>query len=158
MYPTRGEPSERDFHFAFTQLVTCLSANVSLFNSAFNRDTLLREGKSLLQRMPDAKPRGWIARIQATSRVLPFPLALPDTAPPTEAASTDGPLILWNHRWEHDKDPDAFFAALQAVDAPFRLAVCGAQFEDVPPCLCAGAAALRGQDRALGPPRVPRRV
>ena len=133
VYPTRGEPSERDFHFAFTQLVTCLSANVSLFNSAYNRDTLLREGKALLQRMPDARPRGWISRIQATSQVMPFPLALPDEAPNAAGPPAEGPLILWNHRWEHDKDPAAFFAALAAVEAPFRLAVCGAQFDEVPP-------------------------
>lgn len=54
-------------------------------------------------------------------------------APPSR---TDGPLIVWNHRWEFDKAPDAFFEALFELDArgvPFRLAVCGQRFRKAPP-------------------------
>jgi glycosyltransferase involved in cell wall biosynthesis len=39
------------------------------------------------------------------------------------------PIILWNHRWEYDKNPAAFFAALDTLMAEgddFRVAVCGA--------------------------------
>jgi glycosyltransferase involved in cell wall biosynthesis len=40
-----------------------------------------------------------------------------------------GPLVLWNQRWEYDKDPAAFFSALYALQeqqVPFRVAVAGA--------------------------------
>ena len=41
------------------------------------------------------------------------------------------PLILWNHRWEYDKNPDEFFQALfvlneQGLD--FRVAILGESF------------------------------
>ena len=38
------------------------------------------------------------------------------------------PLILWNHRWEYDKNPELFFAALDALAAegvPFEVAIVG---------------------------------
>ncbi|NJN53366.1 MAG: glycosyltransferase [Anaerolineae bacterium] len=38
---------------------------------------------------------------------------------------------MWNQRWEYDKNPEAFFAALDAVvvaGVPFRLALCGQQY------------------------------
>lgn len=44
-------------------------------------------------------------------------------------------MILWNHRWEYDKGPAAFFAALDVLvesKLQFRLAVCGEQFSQVP--------------------------
>jgi glycosyltransferase involved in cell wall biosynthesis len=48
-----------------------------------------------------------------------------------------GPLrIVWNHRWEHDKGPDAFFGALDALvsmDVDFEVIVLGESFAKVPP-------------------------
>ena len=45
------------------------------------------------------------------------------------------PLIIWNHRWEFDKNPDEFFQALDAVldaGAEFRLALLGENCQTVP--------------------------
>src|SRR5690606_13806852 len=64
--------------------------------------------------------------------------------PPRSELSSDhperalGPVILWNHRWEHDKDPEAFFAALRPLHergVPFRVAVCGRQSRRAPAVL-----------------------
>jgi glycosyltransferase involved in cell wall biosynthesis len=44
-------------------------------------------------------------------------------------------LILWNQRWEYDKQPGTFFDLLyrlQKADVPFRLAVAGENFRNVP--------------------------
>lgn len=51
-------------------------------------------------------------------------------------ARAAGPLLLWNHRWEHDKGPAAFFAALRRLagrGVPFRVALCGLRFREAPP-------------------------
>lgn len=138
-----GELAPRDHHFGFTQLVSALAATRCVFNSAYNRDGFLAAGRALLGRMPDAVPRGWIERIEARSEVLGVPVPLPDEAPREEVAIDDpqrrlGPVIVWNHRWEHDKDPEAFFGALRELDArgvPFRVAVCGQRYRRVPPVL-----------------------
>ena len=45
------------------------------------------------------------------------------------------PLVIWNHRWEFDKNPAEFFAALDAVRAQgleFRLALLGESFQAKP--------------------------
>lgn len=136
-----GGGGERDHHFGFTQLVSALAATRCMFNSAYNRDGFCRAGRELLARMPDAVPAGWIERIEARSEVLAVPVALPDEAPRPEVARDDpqrrrGPVILWNHRWEHDKAPEVFFGALRrlcAREVPFRVAVCGQRFARVPP-------------------------
>jgi glycosyltransferase involved in cell wall biosynthesis len=59
-----------------------------------------------------------------------------DAHRPTGQPGTGSPLILWNHRWEHDKNPEAFFrilAALAEEGRDFRLAVLGAPGSNPPP-------------------------
>ncbi len=140
-YPQHGgDPHGRDHHFGFTQLVSALAATHCVFNSTYNLRSFLAQGRALLARMPDAVPAGWIETIEARSRVLPVPVDLPDAAPGLGPASDDpirgqGPLLLWNHRWEHDKNPEGLFAALRVlVDraVPFRIAVCGQRFSRSP--------------------------
>jgi glycosyltransferase involved in cell wall biosynthesis len=144
-YPTRAaHTGDRDHHYGFTQLVSCLAATEVWFNSAYNRAAFLAAGEGLLARMPDAVPTEWVPRIAARSSVVPFPMTYPtapvvaSTGPDVPAPHPDGPLILWNHRWEYDKGPDAMVAAVEALAAgghAFRLAVCGQQFRDVPDSL-----------------------
>ena len=53
---------------------------------------------------------------------------------PTEDRGV-GPTVLWNHRWEYDKNPDEFFETLLDLDrsgVAFRLVVAGQQFRDCP--------------------------
>jgi len=138
-YPHEGGARERDLHFGFTQLVSALAATRCAFNSAFNRDSFLAAARELLGRMPDAVPRGWVERIAERSVVLPVPLDLPDIAPPVHvvdaATRARGPLVVWNHRWEFDKDPATFLAVVRRlVDAgvPLRIAICGQRFARCP--------------------------
>ncbi|MDY0059914.1 MAG: DUF3524 domain-containing protein [Myxococcota bacterium] len=142
-YPVRPEfAGERDFHFGFSQLLAATVATVPVFNSRHNRDSFCTEAARLLARLPDHVPRGLVEQVRRQSLVLPLPLDL-DALPPGDLGDLPpgpgraaGPLILWNHRWEHDKDPDAFFrvlARLQQEGVPFRVAVCGEQFAEKPP-------------------------
>ena len=131
---------DRDLHYGFTQLTSALAATRCVFNSAYNRDSFLEEARQRLARMPAGSPSGWVAEIEARSEVLGLPLELPRLPPDVlrevpEAERAAGPVILWNHRWEHDKNPDAFFAALQELDrrgVAFRVAVCGERYREAP--------------------------
>ena len=142
-YPTQtGETDQRDHHFGFTQLVSASVSDLCLFNSRYNLDSFLAAGTDLVARMPDARPQGWPGVLASRCEVLPVPLELSrfarspcvdDTAGPQRDR---GPIILWNHRWEHDKDPECFFRVLDVLarkKVPFRLVVCGRSHVRNPP-------------------------
>lgn len=137
---------QRDHHYAFINLTSSLAADQVCFNSRFHREAFLAALPSFLKRFPDQLPGALVDQIAAKSIVLPLGLDLAglDVAdkgigqlqsdPPRPGAGADGaqearvPLILWSHRWEHDKNPQAFFQALyrlQQQGHSFHLAVLG---------------------------------
>ncbi|MBJ6723533.1 tRNA-queuosine alpha-mannosyltransferase domain-containing protein [Geomesophilobacter sediminis] len=142
-YPwSPGDPDpgkDRDLHYAFINYTTALAADAVLFNSAYHRSAFLDALPGFLGRFPDAVERGTVAAIAAKSRVLPLGLdlkKLDSFRPAVAEAAGEAPLVIWNHRWEYDKDPETFFYALfeladQGID--FRLAVLGESFGRVPP-------------------------
>lgn len=149
-YPVRGETGDdrRDSHFGFTQMVSALAATRCLFNSEYNRDTFLSAGAELIERMPDARPDAWAERIAARSEVLGLPLRFPRVSSYEDLplnARQAGPTLLWNHRWEHDKNPDEFFEVLGQLAGEglgFRVLVCGEQFREVPDSMLRAREAL----------------
>lgn len=138
--PQEGREDPRDHHYGFTQMVSALAATRVVFNSHYNRASFLEAGEELLRRMPDAVPSSWMDRINRRSVVLPLPLDLSELEPADlvddpPGSRNRGPVLLWNHRWEHDKNPEAFFAALfELADRGlvFRVIVAGQQFRDSP--------------------------
>ena len=56
------------------------------------------------------------------------------------------PLILWNHRWEHDKNPETFFNVLEKLSKKgleFQLAVLGQEFMKEMPCFTQARKSLK---------------
>jgi glycosyltransferase involved in cell wall biosynthesis len=125
-----------DYQFGFTDITTALAADRILFNSETHRTSFFEALPGFLKMMPDHRP-GWVMdAIEAKAGVLHpgcrFP-ASGDNEP--ELSNTDAPLIIWNHRWEFDKDPEAFFGVLDAVlqsGCEFRLALLGESARAVP--------------------------
>ncbi len=139
-YPVRVE-ERRDLHFALTNYTTALVAHRLAFNSAYNRDTFLAGCRELLAKAPDMQLLQSVAEIAEKSAKMPpgLDLAAIDAAgrgdssalAPPAPGHSGPPVILWNHRWEHDKQPELFFAALRQLSAegfPFRLIIAGQKF------------------------------
>ncbi len=130
-YPVRVE-SERDYQFAMTNMTTALAADAVWFNSAFHRDSFLDALAAFLARMPDYQPFDAVERIRKKAAVYPPGVRVSAKRGQRKA----GPLrILWAARWEHDKNPDDFFAALKIIKqkgVDFRISVIGEQFRDQP--------------------------
>jgi glycosyltransferase involved in cell wall biosynthesis len=123
----------RDLSFAWTNYTSAMASDALFFNSNFHRRSFLAALPDLLGRYHDNRELESIAAIAARAQVLApgIDLARHDRyrAPSDgEARSAEAPIILWNSRWEYDKQPQAFFAALDALAArgvAFRLIVAG---------------------------------
>jgi len=137
---------ERDVHFALTNLTSALAADRIAFNSRYNLESFLTGAGELLARMEDMVLPGWENALRAKAVVL-YPgldFAGIDAAPVSPLAKGP-PVLLWNHRWEHDKDPDFFFHTLFALAAEgldFRLIVLGQSFRAQPPVFAEAARRL----------------
>ncbi len=124
-----------DVQFGFTDITTGLAADMILFNSHTHMETFFGALPGFLRMMPEYRP-GWVVGdIQKKTGVLSpgcrFSAGPPRLMPP-EAGP---PLIIWNHRWEYDKNPEDFFNALDTVHKQgldFRLALLGENFQVMP--------------------------
>ncbi len=137
--PMRRQRGERDLHYTFINLTSMLAADRVLFNSQYHHDSLLDALPGYLKRFPEFNELGTLESLREKSSVLPVGIDGPQLSaqrsPTNAGAKQDGPLILWNQRWEYDKDPASFFNALYKVQEegiPFRLALCGESFNRAP--------------------------
>ena len=149
-YPVRQE-DPRDLHFAITNLTTAIASDRLAFNSAYNLESFLDGCRTILPKAPDMPLPEAATRIRDKSVILPPPLDFSDLdASPMKDESDAAPVILWNHRWEHDKNPERFFTALFALaqqGMDFRLIVLGQSFRQQPPIFA--EARQRLSDRIL---------
>ncbi|WP_110687555.1 tRNA-queuosine alpha-mannosyltransferase domain-containing protein [Salinicola aestuarinus] len=126
---------------AMVNLYSALAADTVIFNSRYNRDSFFSGVSAFLARMPDRPKIGpRLERLSAVAEVLPVPLsdgaADADSQRVTSAVRPRaGRRIVWNHRWEYDKNPEDFFSALALLiewEVAFEVVVMGQQFRDSP--------------------------
>lgn len=136
--PMRRQHGERDLHYAFINYVSMLAATAVWFNSDYHRRSLLGALPRLLKHFPDYNELESLAALDARSRVMPVGIdyeGLQQGRPDDPPTTGEPPLILWNQRWEYDKNPAAFFRALYQLaeeEVPFRVALCGQNFRRRP--------------------------
>jgi glycosyltransferase involved in cell wall biosynthesis len=128
---------ERDAHYGFINYTSALVADSVFFNSRYHMDSFLGALAPFLEDFPDHKGLDTVKEIEVKSHVLPLGVDLArfdsfeiDVDPKLP------PLVLWNHRWEYDKNPDEFFRAifeLQSQGVSFRLVLLGERFSNSPP-------------------------
>lgn len=127
-------PGERmDHQFGFTDITSALAADRVLFNSQTHKAAFFDHMDRFIRKMPDFQPLWAAARIRKKTFVC-YPGCTIDF-PPHGIEKTTPPLIIWNHRWEHDKNPEAFFSAIEAVQnkgVDFKLALIGETFKSYP--------------------------
>ena len=148
--PGRPEPDpERDRHFAYTHVLSCLRASRVVFNSEFHRGEFTAAATTFLTRLPPGAPRSrFRERLEAAAVVGPG-VDL-EAVPPGAGPEPGAPLsIAFPHRWEHDKDPLAFLdavaraAELGLAGRGFALHLFGERYAELPPGVAERLEALR---------------
>jgi len=137
MYPKSNLDSDitknRDNHYGFINFTSALIANKVIFNSKFHQNGFLKALQNFLKKFPDYSLIENIKQIEKKSTILPIGIHMDKSL---KIDSLKHPqTILWNHRWEHDKNPDLFFKILFQLKnekIPFKLNVVGENFKNSP--------------------------
>lgn len=112
----------RDNHYSFINLTSALFANHLVFNSEFNQLSFTKGAQTLINNLPENK----FSLSNINSSVIYPGIEKPlDT---NEIKENSAPVILWNHRWEHDKNPDLFLKGLnhlKSKNIKFKLIILG---------------------------------
>ena len=140
---------KRDLAYPMINWLSMLAADRVLFNSQYHRDSWFDALPDMLKHFPDCSHLSLIPGVQAKAQVVPVGVDLSalDSSARGGAIRTasssigfpaccdSSPLILWNQRWEYDKNPATFFRALGelvARDLPFRVALAGSNVRQQP--------------------------
>tara|TARA_B100000029_G_scaffold514624_1_gene618176 strand:+ start:44 stop:1150 length:1107 start_codon:yes stop_codon:yes gene_type:complete len=123
----------RDLHYAYINYTSSLVSDYNFFNSNYHLTSYIVGLKKYLKKMPDFNNLDSINVISDKSSVLPLGCDLGKIN--SHKNENDVPIILWNHRWEYDKNPDLFFKALYKIkqkNIDFKLVVVGEHFKEFP--------------------------
>lgn len=136
-YPWAPNPDfikqDRDKHYGWINFTSALTADSLLFNSEYHKSSFFTALPVFLSQFPSSPLPFSMQDLRDKSDVLPLGIeAMPHHA---KIKKNKIPIIIWNHRWEKDKNPGEFFRALYELkksDVAFKLILCGKRYDQVP--------------------------
>ena len=133
-YPTRDK---RDSSFAFTNLQSVLTADLTIFNSKWNLDSFIEGMESLLAKSKDSTLTDIGERVRSNSAVAWVPVEFPTKKNSTKNTDDTCIRVVWPHRWEHDKGPEGLLelAREHTEELNLRWIILGEGFSNVPEAL-----------------------
>ena len=132
---------ERERAYAITNYLSALAADRVVFNSQFHFDEFIEALPQLLRDFPDFTNMHTVRDLREKSTVLHLGMdlsahdAYEGVRTTRSLHSTTPPVVLWNQRWEYDKNPSAFFRVMNRLDdagVPFQLILAGKHFQEQP--------------------------
>jgi glycosyltransferase involved in cell wall biosynthesis len=123
------EGEERDLTYCYINYLSMLVADRLLFSSQFHLDDFMEALPEFLKNYPDDKHLRTIEQIRDKSIVM-YPgldLSYFDQHPDTRKQNKR-PVIVWNQRWQFDRNPSMFFRVLNRlndIDLKFDLILAG---------------------------------
>jgi len=157
-YPWKNDSVDkklnRDINYGFMNYTTALAADYVLFNSSYNMNSFYDELYKVLKKMPDYRLNDTVEKLRNKSSVLPIGMHLSKLDSVADDIYYENPpLILWNHRWEFDKNPDDFFNALFILKErglKFKVAILGENYKNSPPIFKKAFSVLKEEIVASG--------
>lgn len=122
-----GEALDDDI--AYRNWTSMVAADHVFANSDFHRSVLFSALPELLERPPDHRHDHLLEAVAGRCTILPVGVDVGAVRAGTGRADDGAPIVLWSHRWDHDKAPELFFRALRRLDhegLAFRVALAGA--------------------------------
>lgn len=134
-YQTKEEHKNWDKHYGLINYKSILCANEVWFNSSFHLAVFTQELERFLSIMPESKFHLNQVR-QRVSKFSVLPIAIDfELADTCKQSKSVRPTVLWNHRWEFDKNPELFFETLVRLseeNVDFDLIVAGENYRQSP--------------------------
>ena len=124
----------RDLHYGYINYTSSLVSDHNFFNSYYHRNQYIKDLKTYLNKMPDYNNKNTIKLIEDKSSTLYIGCDLKNNFK-LKKSKHFKPIILWNHRWEYDKNPELFFNTLFKLNEKnidFNLIVLGESFTNYP--------------------------
>ena len=117
-----------DEAFAWTNWTSMAVADLVVCNSEHHRTALLDALGRLVRRAPDHGHAHRLADVEKATCVLPVGVESARLVRAERNRGDGPPLVVWNQRWDHDKDPRSVLRALHRLaddGRAFRLALAG---------------------------------
>jgi glycosyltransferase involved in cell wall biosynthesis len=135
-YPQNSR-QQHGWRYGFINYISALAADAVFFNSYYHLDVFFKTLPNMLKHFGDYNELPTVEILRRKSSVLALGLDLQrfDAHRVEKPANDEPPLIVWNHRWETDKNPGLFFRALYGLverDVAFRVAITGENFQQNP--------------------------
>ena len=108
----RRQKGERDLHYAFINYTSMLAATKVIFNSDYHKENFIRALDKYLRGFPDFTEQDTVETVRSKSLMLYPGISTPNGPQPGPRRSSPTPLLIWNQRWEYDKDPTSMLEAL----------------------------------------------
>ncbi len=152
-YP-QNQRQGHGWRYGFINYASALTADGVYFNSEFHMQDFLAQLPRMLKNFRDFNELGTIDIISAKSKVLAVGMDLQRFDAYRVTKNRDEPpVILWNHRWEEDKDPTSFVhSMIKLADEgyEFKVAITGEQFGKMPEAFKRAKTALADRLIQLG--------
>lgn len=125
-YPLQKEEFN-DKTYGFIQLSSCEIADEIWFNSKFNMDSFFREANKFLKTMPDDNSAINIEELMNKSKIHYPGVSKSQINNDAKQLNNNKITILWNARWEFDKQPEFFLDQMQELEkhSSFNLILLG---------------------------------
>ncbi len=134
-YP-QNQRQGHGWRYGFVNYISALTADAVYFNSDFHLQDFMSQLPRMLKHFADFNELQTIDEIRMKSQVLPIGIDLKRfDAHRVSKEKSEPPIILWNHRWEDDKDPATFVHSMIKLaneGFEFKLAITGEHFGAAP--------------------------
>ncbi len=128
----------RNHHYGFINYTSALTANHVFFNSQYHLNSFINGLNNFLRMFPDHQNLESLDAIRTKSSVLPLAIDLQkfDKHKTTPTPTKNEKIIVWNHRWEYDKNPESLHRILRTIKDQgnnFKLCLLGQKLKKHPP-------------------------